>query len=207
MAEPRLQRSTHSEPWFTRRREPLAFLLKLGVLGSGIVFGFLVFAYLVRREREGWVDVSLPRVFWLSTAVMALSSFTLHAARRALRHERFLHYRILLFTTVSLGFLFVSLQVLGWRGMMQEGIVMSENVAGAFIYLISGLHLLHIAGGLVALCVLLVEALRHRSYVDSFVYSVNPPMQLRLSLISLYWHFVDVLWLGLFLFLLYHHQR
>ncbi|MFN3590499.1 MAG: heme-copper oxidase subunit III, partial [Spirosomataceae bacterium] len=62
----------------------------------------------------------------------------------------------------------------------------------------------HTAGGVIALIVAVVDAWRNRKYVDSFVYSVNPPNQLRLKLISIYWHFVDILWLILFLFLAYH---
>ncbi len=207
MAESRTQKPAHSEPWLTRRREPLTFMLKLGVLGSALVFAFILLAYLAREGGEGWTDVTLPRVFWASTAIIVVSSFTLHAATRALRHERFLHYRLLLSTSLALGFLFVSMQLLGWQSMLAEDIRLSTNAAGAFIYLISGLHLLHVGGGLVALSVLLVEALRRRSYIDSFVYSVNPPRQLQLRLTTLYWHFVDVLWILLFLFLLYHHQR
>jgi cytochrome c oxidase subunit 3 len=182
-------------------------MLKLGVLGSALVFAFILLAYLARQGGKGWTDVTLPRVFWASTAIMVLSSFTLHAANRAMRHERFLHYRLLLSTTFMLGLLFVAMQLLGWQSMIDEDIRLSKNAAGAFIYLISGLHLVHVTGGLIALGVLLVEALRRRSYVDSFVYSVNPPKQLQFRLTALYWHFVDVLWLGLFLFLLYHHQR
>jgi cytochrome c oxidase subunit 3 len=207
MAESRIQKQANPEPWLTRRREPLAFMLKLGVLASALVFAFILMAYLVRQSGKDWVDVSLPRVFWASTAVMVVSSFTFHAARRALRHERFLHYRLLLSTTFGLGLTFISLQLLGWRDMMVEGVVLSRNAAGAFIYLLSGLHIAHVLGGLVVMGVLLVEALRRRSYVDAFVYSVNPPKQLQVRLAALYWHFVDVLWLGLFLFLLYHHQR
>ena len=76
---------------------------------------------------------------------------------------------------------------------------------GGFVYIISGVHLLHILVGLVFLTIMLVEAMRRRPYVDSFVYSVNPPNKLKIRLITLYWHFVDLLWIGLFIFLLVHH--
>lgn len=195
------------EPWLTRRREPFTYLLTLGMLGSGLLFGVMLFIYLVRKGDADWHDVVLPRIFWASTAVMIGSSFSLHAANRALRHERFLHYRILLGITLLLGMGFVVMQVWGWQSMIQSGVRINKDLAGAFIYLLSGVHLLHIAGGLLALLMLWAEALRRTSYVDFFVYSVNPPNRLKFRLVMFYWHFVDALWLAVFLFLLYHHQK
>jgi cytochrome c oxidase subunit 3 len=84
---------------------------------------------------------------------------------------------------------------------------MSSSVSAAFVYVISGVHLAHILGGILLLIIVFVEALRNFKYVDSFVYSVNPPNQLKLTLVSIYWHFVDVLWVILFLFLLYHQPK
>ncbi|MCY7350498.1 MAG: cytochrome c oxidase subunit 3 [Cytophagaceae bacterium] len=206
MPQSSVQKSA-TEPWLTRRREPFTYLLTLGMLGSALLFGVLLFAYLMRKGSTDWHDVVLPRIFWASTAIMIISSFSLHAANRALRHERFLHYRILLGITLLLGLCFVVMQVWGWKSMIDTGVKLNKDLAGAFIYLLSGVHLIHIAGGLVALLMLWAEALRRTSYVDTFVYVVNPPTRLKIRLITLYWHFVDALWLAVFLFLLYHHQK
>ena len=189
----------------TKRREPFRFMVWLGIASSVMVFTMLLVTYVVRRAGSNWVNVKLPTVFLVSTAVILLSSFTLNNAVQAFRHERFSNYRTNLGTTLVLGTLFILLQAWGWRQMIRAGVTLKSNPAGGFVYIISGIHLLHILVGLIFLGIMLVEALRRRPYVDSFVYSVNPPNRLKIKLITLYWHFVDVLWIGLFIFLLAHH--
>ncbi len=189
----------------TKRREPFRFMLWLGIAGSVILFTMLLVAYVVRRTGPDWADIKLPNVFLISTGVILLSSLTLHNAVQSFRHERFSNYRTNIATTLGLGTLFILLQAWGWRQMIRSGIGLEGNPAGGFVYIISGVHLLHILIGLIFIALMLVEALRRRPYVDSFVYSVNPPNRLKIKLITLYWHFVDVLWICLFIFLLIHH--
>ena len=189
----------------TKRREPFRFMVWLGIASSIMIFTMLLVAYVVRQTGPGWATTKLPNVFLISTGVILLSSFTLRNAIQAFRHERFNSYRTNMATTFGLGILFVILQAWGWRQMIRAGIALEGNPAGGFIYIISGVHLLHILVGLILLAILLAEAMRRRLYVDSFVYSVNPPNSLKIKLITLYWHFVDILWLGLFAFLAIHH--
>ena len=191
----------------TKRGEPYQFMLWLGIVGSGLLFLFLIFAYLVRKSASDWADVALPRIFWLSTLVILLSSLTLHWANKAFRNESFPKYRWLMGFTLLLGTAFVVMQAIGWFNMLSAGINLQNSPAGAFVYIISGLHLIHILGGLLFLVIVFSEALRRISYIEAFVYSVNPPNQLKINLVTIHWHFVDVLWLLLFLFLLYHHTK
>ena len=177
----------------------------LGIAGSVLLFTVLFATYIVRSSGPSWAQVALPNVFLLSTVVMMLSSLTLHTANQAFRNERFPMYRTYLGMTLSLGILFILLQAWGWRQMVLAGIGLQANPAGGFVYILSGLHLLHILIGLIFLLIAFVEAMRRRQYIDAFVYSVNPPNQLKIKLITLYWHFIDVLWLVVFLFLLVHH--
>ncbi|WP_461150121.1 cytochrome c oxidase subunit 3 [Spirosoma pulveris] len=189
----------------TKRREPFRFMVWMGIASSIILFTMLLVAYVVRRTAPGWSDIKLPNVFLVSTGVILLSSLTLKNAIQAFRHERFGSYRTNIATTFGLGVLFIILQAWGWRQMARAGVGLEGNPAGGFVYIISGIHLLHILVGLIFLAILLAEALRRRLYIDSFVYSVNPPNSLKIKLISLYWHFVDILWIGLFIFLVIHH--
>lgn len=189
----------------TKRREPFHFMVWLGIASSLMLFTMLLVTYVVRRTGSGWTDQKLPFVFLISTVVIMLSSLTLRNATLAFRHERFENYRFNLAITLGLGILFMLLQSWGWRQMILAGVKLEDNPSGAFVYIISGIHLLHILIGVIFLGIVLTEAMRRRPYVDSFVYSVNPPNRLKLKLISLYWHFVDILWIGLFLFLLVHH--
>jgi cytochrome c oxidase subunit 3 len=191
--------------FITRRREPKRFLLWLCMASSLFAFTVLLLAYLFRKAGSDWRNVSLPTVFLASTGVIIASSLTLHIANGAFRHERFTQYRLYLGTTLFLGTLFIVLQVLGWRELMLKGVYLQTNPSGSFLFLLSGLHLLHILIGLVFLSIAFAEAMRRIPYVESFVYSVNPPNLLKIKLFTLYWHFVDLLWLYIFLFLLYHH--
>jgi cytochrome c oxidase subunit III len=189
----------------TKRREPFRFMVWLGIASSVLLFTVLLAAYIIRRSAADWTDVRLPNVFLVSTVAIVLSSLTLHNANQAFRHERFDSYRTNMGTTLVLGTLFILLQTWGWRQMIRSGIGLTGNPSGSFVYIISGVHLLHILIGLIFIVIALIEALRRRPYIDSFVYSVNPPNQLKLRLLTLYWHFVDVLWIALFVFLVIHH--
>jgi cytochrome c oxidase subunit III len=196
-----------NDPAWLQRREPYSFMLWLAIFGIALGFLALSSVYLTRFTNANWgMTFKLPKIFWLSTGVILLSSLTLHFANQALQKEYFARFRYLLTGTLVLGILFIVLQILGWREMVSMGILLKNNLGGAFLYIISGLHIVHIVGGLVYLGITIAQTMRHTSYVDSFVYSVNPPNQIRLQLVTRYWHFVDVLWLCLFIFFLYHHS-
>ena len=188
-----------------KRREPFQFMLWLGIAGSVMAFTILLTVYLIRQTRSDWKVAPLPTYFLISTAIIVLSSITLHVANNAFRKDAYGQYRLMMGATIASGFIFVILQFLGWKQLIESGMSMANNISSAFIYLLSGLHILHIVGGIFILTWAFVESLKNLSYVDSFVYSVNPPNQLKIKLITIYWHFVDVLWLYLFAFLIYHH--
>jgi cytochrome c oxidase subunit 3 len=190
----------------TKRREPYQFMLYVGMLGSLLIFLMFTFIYLARKPDAGWASFRLPVAFWLSTGVILGSSFALHGANRAFRRERFVQYKWLIGAALALGVAFITLQYVGWEAMQRMDVRLRNNTAGAFVYVITGVHLLHILGGLFLLVVTFINAVRRTTYVDAFVYSVNPPNQLKLKLVTVYWHFVDALWVYLFLFFLYHHR-
>lgn len=190
----------------TKRREPFNFMLWIGIGSSVLVFTILLAVYVIRKANGVyWTDVPLPGLFWVSTLAIMVSSFTLHLANRSFQSDRYPQFRLYLGATLSLGVLFVILQLWGWYQLIEAGISTLRNPSVGFIYLLSGLHILHIALGITTLCWLVFHSLKNITYVDAFVFSVNPPNQLKLKLISIYWHFVDILWLYLFAFLLYHH--
>jgi cytochrome c oxidase subunit 3 len=190
----------------TKRREPFQFMLYVGMLGSLLIFLMFTFIYLARKPDAQWANFRLPVAFWLSTGAILGSSLALHGANRAFRRERFVQYKWLIGATLALGVVFIGLQYVGWEEMQRLNVRLRNNTAGAFLYVITGVHLLHILGGVFLLAVAFINAVRRTTYVDAFVYSVNPPNQLKLKLVTLYWHFVDALWVYLFLFFLYHHR-
>jgi cytochrome c oxidase subunit 3 len=193
----------YKENPFTKRREPFGFMLWLGVIGSSLLFGVIFIEYFLRMHGGDWHFVAMPDMFWLSTLVILFSSITLHEANLAFVQERFLHYRIFLAATLMLGITFMLLQGGGWLEMIENGSFGTQNnTSFGIIYLLTGLHLMHILIGVMYLGIMFRKALKNRTYVDSFVYSVNPPNRLKLKLITRYWHFVDILWVAVFLFLL-----
>lgn len=188
----------------TKRREPFAFMLYLAIVGSGLLFFFLLLVFITKEARNQDIPLKTPGVFWVSTFVIIASSLTLQGANKAFKEERFRSYRLNISITLLAGIMFIILQGLGWQKMLSAGITMANNTGGMFIYVLSGLHILHTLGGLIALASANKDAFQRMQYVDSFVYSVNPPNQLKIKLISIYWHFIDILWIILFLFLVYH---
>lgn len=188
----------------TKRREPLQFMLYLSILGSGLLFFFVLFVFVKRKFDNEGLFVPIPNAFWISTVAIIVSSVTLAAAKHFFKNENFADYRLTVTVTFGLGVIFLTSQAWGWQEMLGQNIRLDNNTGGSFVYVLSGLHLAHTFGGILALLVVVYDAFRNKSYVDSFVYSVNPPNQLRLKLTSIYWHFVDILWLILFVFLLYH---
>lgn len=191
---------------FTKRREPFGFMLWLGVAGSSLLFIAIFVTYLIRIQGNEGHFIPLPDMFWLSTLVILFSSILLHEANLAFKQERFLHYRLFLGATLTLGITFMLLQASGWLEMIENGFFINQSTSIGFVYLLTGLHLAHILVGVIYLAVIFQKALKNRTYVDSFVYSVNPPNILRLKLITRYWHFVDALWLVVFLFMVLLYQ-
>lgn len=193
-----------SETGLFRRREPFTFMLYLAIFGSSLLFLFILLVFLRKEWVNQDIQVPLLPIFWVSTGLIVLSSFLLQDVRQSFRQEQFLRYRRGLIIVNALGVGFMATQLYGWKLLFDLQITMANDTGGSFLYILSGLHVVHTAGGLIALAIALRDAYRHRQYIDSFVYSVNPPNQLRLKLISIYWHFVDLLWVFLFLFLAFH---
>ncbi|MCE7068947.1 MULTISPECIES: heme-copper oxidase subunit III [unclassified Dyadobacter] len=187
---------------FTKRREPLGFMLWLGVVGSSLLFTSIFIIFLVRVQRETGHMMVLPDMFWLSTLVILFSSITLHEANLAFASERFLHYRVFLGATLVLGITFILLQVGGWAEMLNAGVFEGVTTSSGLVYLLTGLHLVHIVAGVIYLSILFQKAIKNRTYIDSFIYSVNAPNKLKIKLLTRYWHFTGALWLVVFLFLI-----
>jgi cytochrome c oxidase subunit 3 len=197
-----LQHSTKlNDHLLIRQHEPYGFLLWLGLANSGLIFiSLFVFCYL-RIETLTAHFIILPDTFWLSTLLIIFSSILLHEANLAFYQERFLHYRIFLGATLLLGLLFIMLQVLGWMKMMGTDLDLNASSSFTYVYILSGLHFLHALCGVIFLGILFRKSLINRTYIDAFIYSVNPPNKLKMKLFTRYWHFVDITWVVVFLFI------
>ncbi len=176
-----------------KRIHPHKFTLWVGVASIVMMFAGLTSAYIVKRNQANWVTFDLPAMFWYSTVVIVLSSITLYLSQNAFKQREMSRYRTLVVVTLLLGILFVVMQVIGFNHLWVKGMTLTKNVSFSFLYVILGLHALHVIGGIVALVVLFAKAFS--SKVRN--YDIVP-----LEVISTYWHFVDALWIYLLVFLL-----
>jgi len=175
----------------------LKILLWLGIAGMVMLFSALISAYVVMEGRTSWMHYDLPAIFSISTAVILLSSISMNKALSATKANESQKASAALLITLFLGLLFAVLQFVGWHDLYANNIVFAgqnSNPAGSFIYVFTGLHIAHLLGGIIALLVTLYKNSKR-------VYSSEN--RLGVELCASYWHFLDGLWLYLFLFLVF----
>jgi cytochrome c oxidase subunit 3 len=164
-----------------------AFLATVAMLFAGFTS-----AILVRREAADWYSVPLPGLLWINTALLLGSSLTLEGARLLARRERWRAFKGWLSLTLLLGLTFGIGQVGAWQQLAAQGVFLPSNPYASFFYILTGLHGLHLVGGILALGYLLTRTLQNSA--------ITAP-QKTLKVCATYWHFVDGLWLYLFLML------
>jgi cytochrome c oxidase subunit 3 len=173
---------------------PHKFTMWVAIGSIIMMFAGLTSAFIVKSGQAGWQGVKTPTVFWYSTAVLLFSSITIQASLRAFREKTMKQFRILLLTTLVLGLVFVILQWQGFTYLWNNGVKFEGAGAGQFLYIIFGLHALHVLGGIIALIVMAI-----RQYVSK-TRSYNATS---IEVMSTYWHFVDILWLYLLIFFIW----
>jgi cytochrome c oxidase subunit 3 len=163
-------------------------LYRVGFLATcGSIFAFfagLVVCYIWRAQSATyWQPIQLPPILKVSTTVIFLSSVSFEAARRLYRRgERPAYNKLMVLTTIlTLGFL--GLQISAWVDLFRQGAFLSQNPHSSFFYVFTGLHALHVAGGLVAL---------------GIVFAQRSPRREIVNMVAYYWHFLFVLWAGLY---------
>jgi cytochrome c oxidase subunit 3 len=164
-----------------------------------MLFTALTSAYIVRSRlstANDWQPISMPHMLWLSTALILLSSVTFEASRRILKRGDTQRYRRWLSVTILLGLGFLLTQLLAWRELVAQGIYLKTNPHSSFFYLLTGVHALHLLGGILMSGYLLLRAWRQRSDLRAHVVSQDSA-----NAAALYWHFMDGLWIYLFLLL------
>jgi cytochrome c oxidase subunit 3 len=167
----------------------------VGLASVAMLFMALTSAYIFRASSgDDWVPLHLPPVLWVSTVIILASSATFEAARRALRRHDFLSFSRWITSTTALGIVFLIGQLIAWRSLRAQGLYINSNPHGSFFYLLTSLHAIHLAAGLIALVGLTVAALRLR--ISAHKRNIT-------EAVAIYWHFMDALWLYLFLLLFF----
>ena len=174
---------------------PYKMVLYAGLGGIVMMFAGLTSAYIVKKSQANWLLFDLPNVFLVSTFVILLSSFTIQMALKKAKEGLQNPYRGFLFLTAILGLVFISLQVQGFMALEANNVALTgprSNSAASFLFVITLLHLLHVLGGVLALIGVSWKAFRAKN---------NQINSLSVELMATYWHFVDILWIYLFIFL------
>ncbi len=178
----------------TNKIHPLKFALWIGMASITMMFGAFTSAYVVRQSAGNWLEFELPHIFFLSTIVLLVSSLILHSSYKSFLSGKESKYKLLLLTSFVFGLAFLVLQYQGWMALFSIGIDLKGNPSGSFLYVLTGIHALHVLGGLAALVVGILTAYTRK-------YKVTERRKINFELTLQYWHFVDILWVYLLIFL------
>jgi cytochrome c oxidase subunit 3 len=163
-----------------------------------MLFTALSSAYIVRAASSSdWQPLAMPRILLLSSVLLLISSATLETARHKLKQAAANAYKSWLLLTVVLGAGFLASQLIAWRQLAKQGVYIASNPHSSFFYLFTAVHGVHLLGGLAALAYL---SLRSRVPQET---SALTKAQAKADAVTLYWHFMDFLWLYLFVLLFY----
>ena len=177
-----------------KKMHPHKFTLWVAIASILMMFAGLTSAFIVKSNLVNWKPVSLPDVFYASTAVILISSLTIQMALRSFKNREMNQYRMLIGVTLVLGTAFIILQWMGFKALWAQQITFKGAAgAGQFLYVIFGLHALHVIGGIITLIVMFIKAYTGKVKL----YSPVP-----VEVAATYWHFVDLLWLYLLVFFL-----
>jgi cytochrome c oxidase subunit 3 len=171
-------------------------MLWFGIISLIMSFAGWTSAYIVSRSREDWLkDLELPNAFFISVFVIIVSSVTMILAKRSIKKESHSQGMIFLVLTFGLGIVFITNQISGFSELIGQGHYFTgpiSNPKSSFIFLIAAVHILHVVAGLISLLVVIYNHFKQKYNLENL---------LGVELAATFWHFVDILWLYLFLFL------
>jgi cytochrome c oxidase subunit 3 len=195
--------TSDNKTWFQRIEDmhPYETLLYLGMFGSGLIFLFLTVAFLFSGlDQLGGMNKKIPVSFLISTFLLVSSGYTATRIRIYFQEENAEKVIRALGITLLLGLLFTGLQITGWKELQTMGIDFQGIPSGSFLYVLSGIHVFHLLGAMI-FAVILWAQLRNRKNdeVKRLILFTNPFEKMRLRLFTVYWQFMDGIWLILFL--------
>ena len=171
-------------------------ILLFAMVSMFMMFAGITSAFVVSKSRADWLkDFQLPTAFYISTAVILSCSVTFHLAKKAIQKDNRNATTSFLLATLALGILFVILQFVGFRQIVDNGYFFTgsaSTITTTFLYIVTIVHLAHLLGGLISLLIIIY---------NHFKQKYNSTQTLGIELGAMYWHFLDFLWVYLFLFL------
>ena len=178
------------------RVHPQKFALWAAMASIVMMFASLSSAYIVRQAAGNWLEFQLPSAFYISTIIILLSSITLHKSYTSFINGQERPYKLFLIMSFVLGLGFVVSQYVGWQNLYSLGIDLKGNPSGSFLYVMTFIHVVHVLGGIACLITAMFHAF-------ALKFKVTERRKHRFELVNHYWHFVDLLWVYLLIFLLF----
>ena len=180
----------------TRSDRSYKLLLLFAMISMTMMFAGLTSAFVVSKSRADWLkDFQLPLAFYFSTAVIIGCSVTFHLAKKAIQNDQQKTTTTFLLATLILGILFIILQFVGFGQVVANGYYFTgseSSITTTFLYIVTLVHLLHLVGGIISLLIIIY---------NHFKQKYNSTQTIGIELGAMYWHFLDILWVYLFLFL------
>lgn len=191
-----------------RKIHPQKFMMWIAMGSMAMAFAGLTSGYLVRQAQGNWRYYQLPAMFWYSTIAIVISSVTMALGVKAFKNRQMSRYRMLITTTLILGVIFGLLQYGGFYQLYHQvqairingetlkqaaPVRLDGNPSESFLFIIAGLHLAHLVGGVIALLIVFLKAFSRKVKIYNST---------GLEIAATYWHFVDILWVYLFVFFL-----
>ena len=171
-------------------------ILLFAMISMTMMFAGLTSAFIVSKSRVDWLkNLEMPSAFYISTILIIACSITFHLAKKAIQKDDKTQTTLMLLATLVLGVSFVVSQFAGFGQIMESGYYMTgegSSITATFLYIIAFMHLLHLAGGLISLLIII-----YNHYKQKY----NSSQTLGIELGAMYWHFLDILWVLLFVFL------
>ncbi len=175
---------------------PSKFIVWLFIVSITMLFAALTSAYIVKQSGGEWLNFNLPGMFWITSVIIIVSSITMQLALISARADQFKRLRGYLIVTAVLGLAFLIGQYQSWQQLVEMDVYFVGNPAGSFLYVLTGLHAVHIISGLIFLLIVIVSSFKLKIHSRSII---------RIEMCTTYWHFLGGLWLYLFLFLKLNH--
>jgi len=169
-------------------------MLWFSMISMTMMFAGLTSAYVISKNREDWVEFELPQAFFISTILIVISSITFYFAKYFVKKNKSTIATPLLTLTLLLGLGFIYFQFQGFKQLIDAGLYFTgkeSNVSSSFLYVITLAHLIHIFAGIIVIITVLYQNVKNK---------YKPTNLLGLELGAIFWHFVDLLWIYLFLF-------
>ena len=184
------------EPKKPLSMHPKKFGMWLFMVTVVMIFASLTSAYIVRQAEGNWVVFELPNLLTITSGIILLSSVSMHYTYLMAKKDNLDQVKVGIVITFVLGVAFLIGQLYAWGDLVNNNVFFVGNPSGSFLYVLTGLHGLHLVSGIIFLIIVLIS---------TFKYQVHSKNLAQIQMCATYWHFLGGLWIYLFVFLLLNH--